>query len=202
MLYYSWRNIHGIFSSGATIVYCAWASRGLQGMVPFSKLMRDLRICSNHLSIGSQWWPSVRDGKESFEKMIDVVTKHLSNINEPSALPSRQRRRVSPRPQMDLRESGESEAGKSDLNVASAHGGAGHDQQIQSAVYQGPNPALTPVSAQPLFDGQFDFSSLPFDPNFDELDVMPIESAMESFMAEYLHDDWGWDPFSGSMGPS
>lgn len=27
-----------------------------------------------------------------------------------------------------------------------------------------------------------------------------IEAAMESFMAEYLHEDWGWDPFSTSTG--
>ena len=25
-----------------------------------------------------------------------------------------------------------------------------------------------------------------------------IEAAMENFMAEYLHEDWGWDPFSSS----
>lgn len=80
MLYYNWRNIHGIFSSGATIVYCAWASRDLQRTLPFAKLLRDLRTCSNHLSIGSQWWPSVRSGKESFEMMIDLIIKYFSDI--------------------------------------------------------------------------------------------------------------------------
>lgn len=80
MLYYNWRNIHGIFSSGATIVYCAWASRDLQRNIPFAKLLRDLRTCSNHLSIGSQWWPSVRSGKESFEMMIDLIIKYFSDL--------------------------------------------------------------------------------------------------------------------------
>lgn len=80
MLYYNWRDIHGIFSSGATIVYCAWASRDLQRTLPFAKLLRDLRTCSNHLSIGSQWWPSVRSGKESFEVMIDLIIKYFSDI--------------------------------------------------------------------------------------------------------------------------
>jgi hypothetical protein len=80
MLYYNWSNIHGIFSSGATIVYCAWASRELQRTLPFAKLLRDLRTCSNHLSIGSQWWPSVRSGKESFEMMIDLIIKYFSDI--------------------------------------------------------------------------------------------------------------------------
>lgn len=77
----TWRNIHGIFFSGATIVYCIWASRHLQSTVPFEKILRNLRTCSNHLSIGSQWWPSVRAGKESFEKMIDLMInfpRHMS----------------------------------------------------------------------------------------------------------------------------
>lgn len=79
MLYYNWRDIHGIFSSGATIMYCAWVSQDLQQKLPLEKLLRDLRTCSTHLSIGSQWWPSVRSGKESFGIMIDLITKHFSD---------------------------------------------------------------------------------------------------------------------------
>ena len=33
-----------------------------------------------------------------------------------------------------------------------------------------------------------------------EFDMPTIEAAMENFMAEYLHEDWGWDPFSSSTG--
>lgn len=33
-----------------------------------------------------------------------------------------------------------------------------------------------------------------------EFDPLTIEAAMENFMAEYLHEDWGWDPFSTSTG--
>jgi hypothetical protein len=94
MLYYNWRNIHGIFSSGATIVYCAWVSREIQRTVPFAKLLRDLRTCSNHLSIGSQWWPSVRNGKESFETMIDLVIKYFSDLQLQGFPLSAHRRRL------------------------------------------------------------------------------------------------------------
>ncbi|KAJ5692619.1 hypothetical protein N7462_002042 [Penicillium macrosclerotiorum] len=95
MLYYNWRNIHGIFSSGSTIVYCAWVSRDLQRTIPFAKLLRDLRICSNHLSIGSQWWPSVRSGKESFEMMIDLIIKYFSELQlQDNALPPHRRLRI------------------------------------------------------------------------------------------------------------
>lgn len=33
-----------------------------------------------------------------------------------------------------------------------------------------------------------------------DFDFPTIEAAIENFMAEYLHEDWGWDPFSSSAG--
>lgn len=87
-LYYSWRNIHGIFSSGATIIYCLWASRDLQTTVPFADVLRDLRACSNLLSVGGQWWPSVRKGKESFEKVMDLTVKGISRLENRSKSPN------------------------------------------------------------------------------------------------------------------
>lgn len=97
MLYYNWHNINGIFSSGATIVYCAWVSRDLQRTIPFAKLLRDLRICSNHLSVGSQWWPSVRNGKESFEMMIDLIITYFRDQQaQDLVLAPRQRIRADP----------------------------------------------------------------------------------------------------------
>lgn len=83
-LYYSWRNIHGIFSSGATIIYCLWTSRDLQTTVPFADVLRDLRACSNLLGVGGQWWPSVRKGKESFEKVMDLTVKGMSCLENHS----------------------------------------------------------------------------------------------------------------------
>lgn len=179
MLMYNWRNIHGIFSSGATIVYCIWASRHLHNTVPFEKILRDLRTCSNHLSIGSQWWPSVRAGKESFEKMIDLMIKFLSCAQNPvpPALPPARRYESS--------NSVENEIPVTEVLRI----GSGLEHPIQ-----------------PLNDGHAHFDSMDFSPTaFDSLnafgaDEPSIEAAMETFMADYLHDDWGWDPFSGSIG--
>ena len=179
MLMYNWRNIHGIFSSGATIVYCIWASRHLHNTVPFEKILRDLRTCSNHLSIGSQWWPSVRAGKESFEKMIDLMIKFLSCAQNPVA-PS-----LPPARRDESSNSVENEI--PDTEVLRIGSGLEH-----------------PI--QPLNDGHAHFDSMDFSPTaFDSLnafgaDEPSIEAAMETFMADYLHDDWGWDPFSGSIG--
>lgn len=94
-LYYSWRNIHDIFSSGATIIYCFWASRDLQHTIPFSDALRDLRTCSNLLSIGGQWWPSVRKRKESFEKVMDLTIIGLGRPERHSKSPTPLTRRPS-----------------------------------------------------------------------------------------------------------
>lgn len=49
-------------------------------MTPLAEALCDLRTCSNLLSIGGQWWPSVRGGKQSFDKLVDLTIKRLSNL--------------------------------------------------------------------------------------------------------------------------
>ncbi|KAJ6028862.1 hypothetical protein N7540_004438 [Penicillium herquei] len=197
MLYYNWRNIHGIFSSGATIMYCAWVSEDLQRTIPFEKLLRDLRTCSNHLSIGSQWWPSVRSGKESFEMMIDLIITHFNNIQlQIQDSHSQSKRRSISRVK---------DSQFTPLYTTASHlpkpppGSAidpdGHeptqpdqfkftDQNPQFEILSAAHPPLGDISVDPLQD----------------FDQPTIEAAMENFMAEYLHEDWGWDPFSSSTG--
>ncbi|KAJ5087182.1 hypothetical protein N7456_010798 [Penicillium angulare] len=198
MLYYNWRNIHGIFSSGATIMYCAWVSRDLQQTIPFEKLIRDLRTCSNHLSIGSQWWPSVRSGKESFEMMIDLIIKHFSDmqlqIQDSNTSSPNKRRQISsrvkdhhstpfyPTPSGMPRDLPETGISQSNYNQEQPHQFYSNDQDTQFGIINGNQPPLETMPVDPLHD----------------LDQPTIEAAMENFMAEYLHDDWGWDPFSSS----
>ncbi|XHG08636.1 hypothetical protein AWENTII_011730 [Aspergillus wentii] len=184
MLYYSWRNIHGIFSSGATIVYCFWASRELQTSVPFAEALRDLRTCSNLLSIGGQWWPSVRSGKDSFDKIVDLTIKQLSQrqVLSTSSSPPPRRRALGtshPNDQSVL-----TRAENEDIVV----GEEGIDLSFQAGW------------PQSSFVGDFNPSIVPYDTFYsDGSEVPAIDSAMQSFLAEYLHGDWGWDPFSGSV---
>ncbi|KAJ5712157.1 hypothetical protein N7488_006313 [Penicillium malachiteum] len=179
MLYYNWRNIHGIFASGATIMYCAWVSEDLQGEIPFEKLLRDLRTCSNHLSIGSQWWPSVRSGKESFEMMIDLIIKHFNNI------------------QLQIRDPTQSQSKRRSISHLTKHSRSaiypdGHEEAYHQFEFNDHDPQFEILRAAhpPL-------GSMSMDPLRD-LEQPRIEAAMENFMAEYLHEDWGWDPFSSS----
>ncbi|KAJ6024281.1 hypothetical protein N7540_005078 [Penicillium herquei] len=194
-LSYDWRNIHGIFSSGATIVYCAWVSREVQRSIPLSRLLRDLRICSNHLSIGSQWWPSVKNGKRSFETMIDLVIKHFDQLRRQELiLPPHQKRRhthveqsivtrIPPRM---------NELGSDIANLDSNH------QDINNIQPQGlgieNQPYESGVTEPQCLLGDEEIS-LQIDDQVHQPDTISIEAAMENFMAEFLHDDWGWDPF-------
>ncbi|KAH8704854.1 putative Zn(II)2Cys6 transcription factor [Talaromyces proteolyticus] len=96
-LYFNWRNIHGIFASGATIIFCFWSSPEIQLIIPFSDALRDLRTCSNLLSIGGQWWPSVRGGKDSFDRIVDLTVKRLSYLQNSNSSSSQAQLQSQPR---------------------------------------------------------------------------------------------------------
>jgi hypothetical protein len=92
-LFISWRSIHGIFSSGAMMLYCLWTSDTVRTIVPYNEAARSLRTCDNLLSVGGEWWPSVKTGKESFGRAVDALLRildpnHAANISDRSARPS------------------------------------------------------------------------------------------------------------------
>ncbi|PYH93227.1 hypothetical protein BO71DRAFT_455411 [Aspergillus ellipticus CBS 707.79] len=175
-LYHSWRNIHGVFSSGATMVYCIWTCPVIQATVPFAEVLWDLRTCSNLLSIGSQWWPSVRNGKGSFDKIVDLTIRRLRR-SAPS--PPRARRRIGT-PSLEMN----SEPDMIHMNLASEH--------LLNRDIQPTGDTLT----RPIRLGDM---SGEMSPGLgDASDSMAVDAAMESFLADYVHGDWGWDPFSGA----
>ncbi|KAE8331497.1 hypothetical protein BDV39DRAFT_189876 [Aspergillus sergii] len=208
-LHYTWRHVHGIFSSGATIVYCFWASRDLLETIPFSEALSDLRTCSNLLSVGSQWWPSLRRGKDSFDNMVDLTIKRLSQLQSLSQLqpPSRtQRRRIVQStdpppltsnmgtmpdmvntqirvPVLDYHHAVVYDSVSSVDATATAADTVQTDSYPEHHVENEPDRFLSQVG-----------SLIPADS-----DQSTIDAAMEGFLVEYLHGDWGWDPFSSSM---
>ncbi|KAL4908654.1 hypothetical protein BDW74DRAFT_188554 [Aspergillus multicolor] len=176
-LYYNWRNIHGIFSSGATIVYCLWASPDLQLVVSFADALRDLRVCSNLLSIGGQWWPSVRNGRENFDKIVDLTIKRLSRLRASGSSSDLQLPRSKTRIIGDGRSVDPLLSEKAAWNSISTLSTVGDPTQSTDPL----------LATQPFpYDGQHP----------DEFATTPVDSMMETFFAEYLHGDWGWDPFS------
>ncbi|KAE8367069.1 hypothetical protein BDV27DRAFT_143089 [Aspergillus caelatus] len=208
-LHYTWRHVHGIFSSGATIVYCFWASRDLLETIPFSEALSDLRTCSNLLSVGSQWWPSLRRGKDSFDNMVDLTIKRLSQLQALSQLQSSsraQRRRIA---QSTDPSSLASNMG-SMQDVVDTQMGVPVLDQHHAVVYgsvssvDAPAAAADTVRTESYPEHHFENGPDLFISQIGGLlpadsDESTIDSAMEGFLVEYLHGDWGWDPFSSSM---
>ncbi|KAL4747765.1 fungal-specific transcription factor domain-containing protein [Aspergillus terricola var. indicus] len=179
-LYYNWRNIHGIFSSGATIVYCLWASPEIQLIVPFADALRDLRVCSNLLSIGGQWWGSVRNGRDNFDRIVDLTIKRLSRLRGDSSSSESQRQR---------------------LRTQRTTAGHSIDPLLNDDPACSSNGTLCRVEDHgQLADLIPSAHSFPCDQQRpDEIATTPVDSMMESFFAEYLHGEWGWDPFSAFL---
>jgi hypothetical protein len=84
-LYPSWRAVQSVFASGATMIYCFWTSKVVRSSPEAADMPRMLRMCSNLLSIGGEWWPSAKQGKISFEKVVDVTLRKLSDIQSRSS---------------------------------------------------------------------------------------------------------------------
>ncbi|KAL2831339.1 hypothetical protein BJY01DRAFT_108442 [Aspergillus pseudoustus] len=196
-LYYNWRNIHGIFSSGASIVYCFWASPEIQSMIPFAEALRDLRVCSNLLSIGGQWWPSVRNGKDNFDKIVDLTIKRLSHLRNLETSSKRRRQHLQTGPGGERGElPSESQLGTGPASMSFP----------LEATELGRQEILIDTSTLPVAEDPYLSVSnpFPFEAGLDsDLDgTSPMETVMGNFFAEYLHGDWSWDPFSASLDPS
>ncbi|GAA85119.1 Zn(II)2Cys6 transcription factor [Aspergillus luchuensis IFO 4308] len=196
-LLYNWRNIHGIFSSGATLIYCIWASPSLQATTPFAEVLRDLRTCSNLLSIGGQWWPSVRNGKGSFDKMVDLTIRQLSRTQ---TSPSKMRGSLHTQHaeigcQPDLHPSSLVPEFPNNSSIQLTEDSSRHPEGLGGL----PNAEFHDSTGDHLDLGLGEPGLLFPNPNgMDVTDTYSIDSAMESFLAEFIRGDWGWDPFSGT----
>lgn len=84
-LHPGWRSVQSIFSSGATMIYCFWTSKRVQRSTEAADLPKLLRMCSNLLTIGGEWWPSAKQGKFSFEKVVDVTLRKLGDLRSGSS---------------------------------------------------------------------------------------------------------------------
>ncbi|GLA68253.1 hypothetical protein AtubIFM55763_003322 [Aspergillus tubingensis] len=196
-LLYNWRNIHGIFSSGATLIYCIWASPSLQATTPFAEVLKDLRTCSNLLSIGGQWWPSVRNGKGSFDKMVDLTIRQLSRTQTSTSKMrgSLHTQHAEIGCQPDLDHSNLVPGFPNNSSIQLTEDSSHHPEGLGGL----PNAGFHDSTGDHMDLGLGESGLLFPNPNgMDVTDTYSIDSAMESFLAEFIRGDWGWDPFSGT----
>jgi hypothetical protein len=187
--YHSWRSVQGIFAAGATMVYSFWALRNSSMSIPLTETLKDLRTCSNLLSIGGEWWPSVKRGKESFERIVDLTIRKFG----------------------DMQEQQESKATKRRMTDSEV----GFKSHVDSSTFLNWDPArnseenLDTNQLPSLGNGVFSSPSdlLAGHDNLGHIDDVAqdleqpneTDQALENFLADYLQSDFSWDPFAESL---
>ncbi|RWA09496.1 hypothetical protein EKO27_g5610 [Xylaria grammica] len=76
-LHYGWRDVQNIFAAGAALIYSFWTSAAVQHNANSIALSRDLRTCSSLLSVGGEWWPSVKKSLVNLGSIIDLTIQRL-----------------------------------------------------------------------------------------------------------------------------
>ncbi|TDZ10337.1 Positive regulator of purine utilization [Colletotrichum sidae] len=86
-LHHGWRTVQNIFAAGATLIYSFWTCPTVRQQASTADLSRSLRTCSGLLTVGGEWWPSVKKGQRSFGAIVDLTIRKLYTGNMPSKNP-------------------------------------------------------------------------------------------------------------------
>ncbi|KAL5346010.1 hypothetical protein ACLOAV_009041 [Pseudogymnoascus australis] len=82
VLCHSWRTVQDMFLASATIMYCVYISAAVRSSVSIISLSKDSRACSSMLSVGGEWWPTIRKAKYSLERLSNYILGTLADIPE------------------------------------------------------------------------------------------------------------------------
>ncbi|KAF4879228.1 Tricarboxylate transport protein [Colletotrichum siamense] len=86
-LHHGWRTVQNIFAAGATLIYSFWTCSTVRQNASTADLSKSLRTCSSLLTVGGEWWPSVKKGQRSFGAIVDLTIRKLYTGNMPSKNP-------------------------------------------------------------------------------------------------------------------
>lgn len=177
------------------MIYCLWTSNLVRKSITPAEAMRDLRTCTNLLSVGGEWWPSVKNGKESFVRAMDALLRTLETTTQANVSrddqPPAQRRHIVSRLQGD---------------DSFTHPTAGIEADMIEQDIQRTFPTATDDPAQ-FSRMQSDFAATDWtildDPAFhhDTHGMLGsytehgTDSTVEAFIAEFLENDTAWNPF-------
>lgn len=80
-----WPATHGIFLAGTTLVFCIWASSEVRSSMVTAQIFKDLRLCTNLLTLGGTWWAPARRCCRSFQSLVDMTANaflYPSNVDQ------------------------------------------------------------------------------------------------------------------------
>ncbi|RAH66329.1 Zn(II)2Cys6 transcription factor [Aspergillus aculeatinus CBS 121060] len=86
-LFCGWRSMQDIFHSGVTFLYLLYGLPFIRQSVSLPEVSKIMRLCSNLLSTGGEWWPSLKKAKKRLESVADIVIDKLYSVNV-AALPA------------------------------------------------------------------------------------------------------------------
>lgn len=194
-LNFGWRAIQNIFAAGATIIYTFWSSKDVQQHADVYSLSKHLRSCSSLLSIGGEWWASVKKGKESFDIVADLTTQKMY-INKVTLKQPRLTRSQRPGPAVRAASVQEAQSARANDSVMSPSipNMRSFDAQGDEAVFsQDWNPSwMAPSVDEPDFPTMFDRSGpsgFTLSPQA-SLDMVP---EIEHFLADFDHANFNWN---------
>ncbi|KAL2831279.1 hypothetical protein BJY01DRAFT_254354 [Aspergillus pseudoustus] len=86
-LFCGWRSMQDIFHAGVTFLYLVYGLPSIRKSVSLPEVSKKMRLCSNLLSTGGEWWPSLKKAKRRLERVADLVLDNLNSVND-ATLPS------------------------------------------------------------------------------------------------------------------
>ncbi|KAH7069783.1 fungal-specific transcription factor domain-containing protein [Paraphoma chrysanthemicola] len=194
--YQSWRSVQGIFSSGATMIYCLWTTTLVRDTIPLGDAMKDLRTASNLLSVGGEWWPSVKKGKESFARAIDALFRQLDASHHGNQDYSQDQRP----PERRNRDPSQSVRVLADIavpGVLSSKGMHNEAQDTSESLSQFPDifPNFSTADWSRSGDPEYCQNPQPMLGVFQDQALGGTDSAVEAFIAQFLNNDTAWNAF-------
>ncbi|KAG9249811.1 uncharacterized protein F5Z01DRAFT_441282 [Emericellopsis atlantica] len=176
-LHMGWRSVQNIFAAGATLIYSLWTSPAVQRNTSIPSISKDLRTCSNLLTVGGEWWPSARNGQRSFESVADLTVRKLYQDDSQSSIKApRLSMQSTARPARDHRLEMNSSDGQQDQSLTKGQTTCDFDQITTTC--QPPDNGDEPN--QVMWQGEEAGQPSLFDPT------------VEMFLAEFDASDFTW----------
>lgn len=76
-LHYGWREVQHIFAAGATVVYSFWTCEAVRREADAGGLSKRLRVATRLLTLGGEWWGSVKRGLDVFGAVADSTVQRV-----------------------------------------------------------------------------------------------------------------------------
>ncbi|OLN92784.1 Positive regulator of purine utilization 5 [Colletotrichum chlorophyti] len=199
-LHHGWRTVQSIFAAGATLIYTFWTCATVRQSASTADLSRTLRACSALLTVGGEWWPSVKKGQRSFGAIVDLTIRKLYTGNMPSKNPRLYMPLSADRlddGQDDMRQAEQGQV----YDATGQHGGLSHMPLNGSEASWHPIPGSSVGMAHPQAQGHVQWQGVYPDGAFhaETNDYVP---EIETFLADFDKSEFSWSfPLAGIADP-